>query len=279
MKDGIFIKRKRENGKHEKASDKRKPTVKAAVIAGIVVVVLAAGFLATGFFVGGMDTIYPNVSVGGVKLAGLTEEEAQQALIDAGYEDSTNNVAVTVNFPNGDQMTISGEESGVRLLAQNAAELAWNYGRDGSFFQKEFIYIKSLFSKTDLGQSGGAEWTRTMWRASSSVRHAFNDKSMKDAYTIHADSIEIVKGSGGMLADPDELYELVVTAFSQSAAENSPVTVDYTMTNNGDELDLQNIYDQIFVEPVSAVYDETTYGATKSVTGVSFDLDAPQEGV
>jgi hypothetical protein len=202
MKDGIFIKRKRENGKHEKASDKRKPTVKAAVIAGIVVVVLAAGFLATGFFVGGMDTIYPNVSVGGVKLAGLTEEEAQQALIDAGYEDSTNNVAVTVNFPNGDQMTISGEESGVRLLAQNAAELAWNYGRDGSFFQKEFIYIKSLFSKTDLGQSGAAtineEHVRGIVEAYAS---AFNEKSMKDAYTIHADSIEIVKGSGGMLAD------------------------------------------------------------------------------
>ena len=254
-----------------------KPAIKAVIIAGVVILVLAAGFVAAGFYVSGVDTVFPNVSINGIELAGMSVDEATQTLIDAGYEDSTNNVSVTVNFPDGQQMTISGEESGVRLLAGNAAELAYNYGKDGSFFGNELSYINSMFSGVDLGQSGSAAINEDHVRSIiSNYVDEFNEKSMKDAYTINPDSIEIVKGSGGMLADADVLYDLVVSAFSQSAAENSPITTDYTMTNNESSLDLQNIYDQIYIEPVSALYDEETYTVTESVTGVSFDLDTAQ---
>ena len=254
-----------------------KPVKKAVLIAGIVVVVLAVGFIATGFYVKGVDTVFPNVSIGDTPLAGMTAEEARLALIDAGYEDSTKNVAVSVNFPDATQMTISGEESGVRLLSGTAAETAYNYGKDGSFFKNEFSYIKSLFSQVDLSESGTAAINEERVRAIvTEYADAFNEKSMQDAYALKSDSIEIVKGSNGMMADADELFDLVVTAFDQSATDNKPVTIDYVMTNTGTELDLESLYDLIYVEPVSAVYDETTYDTTQSVTGVSFDVNAAQ---
>ncbi len=277
MKDGIHIKRKQVNGKHEKKANKYKPALKAAIIAGIVVVVLAAGFIAAGFYVDGVDTVFPNVSVAGVELADLTQEEARQALIDAGYEDSTNNVSVTVNFPDGDTMTVSGEDAGIRLLAGSAAETAYLYGKDGSFFANELCYIKSLFTKVDLDRSGESTVNEENIRAIvNAYTDAYNEKSMEDAYTINSDSIEVVKGTGGILADADDVYELVMSAFPESAASNTPVTVDYTMDAES-ELDFQNIYDRIYIEPVSAVYDEETYAVTESVTGVSFDIDAAQK--
>jgi hypothetical protein len=116
---------------------------------------------------------------------------------------------VTVNFPDDTQMTISGEESGIRLLAGDAAQTAYEYGKDGSFFQNELSYIKSLFTKVDLYQDGSAAINEERVRAIvTEYANAFNEKSMKDAYTINATSIVVVKGSSGMMASPTSCMSL-----------------------------------------------------------------------
>ena len=61
---------------------------KAVIITVCVLAVIFAGITGFAFYVSGTDTIYPNVSIGGVDLGGLTVSEAA-------YELSTNNMRDT----------------------------------------------------------------------------------------------------------------------------------------------------------------------------------------
>jgi vancomycin resistance protein YoaR len=246
------------------------------IAVGAVVILLAAATTGLGFYVNSLETVFPNVMVGGVDLEGLTAQEAAQALVDAGYEDNADNVAVTVNFPDGEKMTITGEDSGVKLLSGSAAEIAAAYGKDGSFFSNTVSFIGCLFAKNEVGRSDAAYINEEyVLGIINEYVQAFNLKIMKDAYTIEADQIKITKGNSGTLAKPAAVYELVVSALSKSIADNAPVAAEYNVgTGGGTDIDLQSIYDAVFKEPVSAIYDTEKKEITQSVVGVSFDLKA-----
>jgi vancomycin resistance protein YoaR len=238
-----------------------------------VAVFLAASIAVAGFIINNLDTIYPNVSVGGIDVSGMTVDEAEKALTDAGYGNNATNIAVTVNFPDGEKMTITGEEAGLKLDIAEAAQAAYDYGRGGSFLSNEFGYIKSLFNVYDLERSSAVNEENVRAVVAGHAKK-FNEKMMNAAFEITEDAITITKGSGTALADENELFEIVMASLDQSAAQNSPVTADYTIETSGSQdIDLQAIYDSIFTEPVDAIYDKTTGEVTLSTTGVSFDLD------
>lgn len=253
----------------------------AAVITGAVIVLLAAGTVAAGIYVKDYKEVYPNVSIDGIDVSGRTMAEAQQALTDAGYEENASNIAVTVTFPDNEEMTVSGEAAGVRLEVGAAAELAYSYGRDGSFFSNAWSFLKCLLGSQALTSGGTAQINEEYVRGIvEDYTQAFNQKIMKDAYTITETSIEITKGSGEATADANALYDLVVAAFDESLTSGSPVTVNYSVgTDGGSDIDLQSIYDSIYKEPVSAVYDTGTKQIVEGVTGVSFDVDAARKAL
>ncbi len=239
-----------------------------------------------GIFINKLDTIYPNVSVSGIDLAGMTVDEATKALTDAGYSDNASNIAVTVDFPNGEKMTITGEEAGLKLSAEDAAKAAYDYGRSGSFLSNVFGYIKSLFQVYDLERGSVAADEEYVRGVVGDYTKQFNERIMDTAYLITDDSITITKGSGTVLADENDLFELVMASMDQSVAQNSPVSANYSLESaGGPDIDLQAIYDSIYVEPVNAIYDTATSEVTQSVAGVSFDIsqakrviDAAQNG-
>lgn len=279
MKDGIQIKRVKENGNVTKP--KKRSGVVAGIIAGAVVVVLIAGTAAAGVYVNKLETIFPNVTVGGIDLSGMTLAEAKKVLSDAGYENNAANIAVTVNFPDGEKMTITGEEAGMALRAEEAAQVAYNYGKDGSFFANEMSYVKSLFTMLDLEDSGVIKIDEDYVRSVvNEYAQKFNDKMMNGALKIGEDSITVIKDSGSALADANAIYDMAVTSLSQSAEQNSPVVVDYSVSPTGsDDVDLQSIYNSIYTEPVDSIYDISTNQVTQSVTGISFDVSAAQKAL
>jgi vancomycin resistance protein YoaR len=257
---------------------RKKPALIAGIVAGAIVLLLVAGIAVAGFIVNGTDTVFPNISISGVELGGMTRDQARQALIDAGYEERTKNVSVSVNFPDDGSITMTGEEAGIQLSAENAAKIAYEYGRDGSFFGNEFAYIKCLLSPNTLEDSEATKINEEYVRGVvKEYTENFNRRLLEEAYKIDSVKIEIIKGAGSALADENSVFDLVVASLLSSLESSSPVTADYTVTsNNEDEVNLESVYDSIFVEPKSAVYDPETYSVVPSVTGVSFDLKDAQ---
>jgi vancomycin resistance protein YoaR len=254
---------------------------KTAAALIIIVAVMAAAITAAGFYVSGLDTAPPNVSLEGVKLGGLTQAEAERTLIDAGYEKNAANVSVTLRFPDGESLTVTGEEAGMKLSAYEAARLAVGYGRGGSVFSSLINYIKCMLSPAELSSPENTyvdtEYIRSV--ADSGVER-FNSGLLKGGYTIGGSDIVVVKGAGSALAESDEVFDLTLEALYESARIKAPVSVEYELTPNpGGDIDLDALLRVVFKEPVSAVYDPETGSVTKSVTGVSFDADGARRSL
>ena len=106
-------------------------------IIGIIVAVLVAAacisFTCAAKHITGQDTIYPNISINGVDLGGLTLEEAKVKLEENGAY-ARNIDPVEVVFSDSCKTTISPEDCNLKFDMQEAAELAYDYGRQEESF-------------------------------------------------------------------------------------------------------------------------------------------------
>ena len=253
---------------------KTKKKSKAPVIIIIIVLVLAAAIAGMGIYVKEIDTIFPNVSLGGVDISDMTVSEAEAALVASGYEQNAANVSAKIVFPNDMEMVISGEEAGMALKASAAAREAMGYGKNGSFFNNIITYIKTFFTHVELLDKNVVKIDEEFVRSvAEDYTNRFNETLLSSSYEIQKYSVLITNSSGGALADAEDLYKLAAETLLKALETSEPETAEYTLgEGDHDDVDLLAIFNLVNVEPVSAVYDSETKSVTQSVTGVSFDM-------
>ena len=261
--------------------DKSKKTRKrgtAAKTVSIIIIILVIGIVALtlslGYYVKNLDKVYPNVWADGIKLSDMTFEEAKQALVGMGYERNAADVSATIVFPDDSSFSISGEEAGFSLNAEEAALAAYEFGRDGSFFDQEVAFIKAYLTKTELRDVSVAKFNEDFVREVVQVHtKLYNDTLINDAVEINRNNITIVKGITFAPAIEQDVFDLTVETLIQAMADKANLSAVYDpKQTNVKEIDLNDLYDTIYVEPISAQYDPETYSATESSSGVSFDM-------
>jgi len=261
-----------------KASEKKSHVKTIVIIMSVIVFGFAALFVSLGFYVASLDTIFPNVWADGVKVSGLSIEEATQALIDDGYERNAESIAVTLVFPDDSMFSVSGDEVGLALNAGEAAMTAFMFGRDESFFRNEITYIRALFNRTDLNDLSTPVFDDSAIRELTSEYTAkFNETLIDSNSNITDDGITIVKGTGLHPANENAVFELAIATLEQAVKENEHLTSNYVPERNDDTIDLQFLFSEIHEEPVSSWYDPETKDASISSDGRTFDLAAAEE--
>lgn len=260
------------------AKKRKTGVITAVVIIVILLVGVTALVLSLGFFVRNLDTVYPNVWADGIKLSGLTLEEARLELIGSGYESNASNVSATINFPDHSSFTITGDEVGFTLNAFDAAQAAYDFGRDGGNFQRSITYIKALLSRTDLSDLSAGNFDANYVRGvASEYTKRFNDALVEDFFDIDASYITVVKGTGVKPANEQSVFDLVVDTLMKAMEQQAHLTVEYIPEAlEAIDVDLDLIYRTIYVAPVDSTYDPETFGATMSSNGVGFDIAAAQ---
>ena len=249
------------------------------VILIILIIGAAAAVVALGFYVDKLETVYPNVWADGIKLAGMTLDEASRVLVNAGYEANAKDVSATVLFPDGDAFTITGDEAGFSLDAQQAAKAAFEYGREGTFFQKEKAFVKAYLNKTDLRDVSSASMNEEYIR-SVAAEHTktFNATLIDGAYDILPDRISperivVVKGAGIKPAVEDDVVELTVSTLNRALEEKAHLTADYSPGSvMNEDVDLDVLFNTINIEPVDACYDLETFDVIEGSPGLTFDM-------
>ena len=267
-------------GKHENSKNrgvrklKKRSARKKALIAALAVIGIAAVLVVVaGAVSGGVKDIYPNVSVNGVKVGGMTLTQAETAFDRAGFSAEANN-AVSVRLSDDADIRITAEQAGLAVSSVDAAKLAYDYGRSSGFVGRAFRYIGCLLgaSNIDAVSKGGFD-EASVRSIIAEGANAANSELLKNVFKIGRTNILVTKGSVGIVIDQDEVYELVREAFDK---KNYSV-IEYDAEKNvPEEISFQTIYNQVFIEPVAAVYDPKTSEISQSVTGVSFDIAAAQ---
>ena len=115
----------------------------------ILLILIAAGGLFGAFRVSQLDTNYPNLTLNGLQLGGLTKAETVAALNASGW-DTRISTPLTVTTLAGQSFTVDPLKSGLVMSAEDAADWIYSYGREGNFFENFFSWLKCRARPTEL---------------------------------------------------------------------------------------------------------------------------------
>jgi len=246
----------------------------------LAVLLIVVGYLAVTMAsaqkVAKLGTIYPNITVAGVDLGGMTVDEAVSAL-EASDAAANTAASVTLHLPFDRTVVITAAELGVTADARAAAEEAYAYGRGGSLMQNLRAYRACKKQAVEIPWNVSAEIDAEKLRGIVEAAIAETNAALlgSDA-EISEEGVTVVKGMSAESIDAQEVYEQVLNSFQTGNYED--ITVEFQSIDGAAAQDqyavLEAVYQAIFVEPKNAEYDKTTGGVTESVRGVSFDMEA-----
>ena len=239
---------------------------KAVIAVCCVLAVLVLGAAGFCFYVAGCDTIYPNVTLGGVELGGLGVTEAAYELETSGW--SNEGETVTVELPMEHTLSVSAAEAGASVTAEQAAQTAWDYCREGGLFARVGRYISCMISGGSAEVEIKVDEAAVRAIVDENVADILNDL---DASGVELDEddevIRVVKGATDLSIDAGELTSLICGALAERRYGALEFDVD---EENAAVLDVDTLYEELCREPVSAGWDAETEEVTPSVTGVEF---------
>ncbi|MGM9522464.1 MAG: VanW family protein [Oscillospiraceae bacterium] len=260
-------------GKRVKKSKKNNKA--AVIIASAAALVIVAAFLLLGVYVSGRKTVFPNITVSGIDVGGLSYDRAHSTLLNSGIGMS-NGVTASVTLTDDVVLTVTSEDAGIASSVTGAADAAYAYGREGNFVTNVFTFISCVFSEHDIMSETvfDEDNVRTMVQEAA---ESVNRGAIEPGYEVGDTEIIVTKGASGYEVDQDGVFQYIkTTLLSGVSGETDEFSEVKTSGENGGGIDFTAIYDEIYVEPKNAEYDQETQGATEAVTGVSFDLGAAE---
>ena len=223
----------------------------------------------TGFaaYVAGTDSIYPNVTLAGVDLGGMTLAEAAYELESSGWSEGEE--AVTVELPMEHTLTVEAAAAGASVTPQQAAQTAFDYCHEGNLFTCLWRYLGCLISGGSAEVEIDVDEDAVLRLVEDAAADVLNDLETSGVEVdLDEAVIRVVKGATSVGIDAHELSALICSAL----AERRYGRLDYSAGEAESEpLDVEGLHESVCREAVSAAYDPEAGEVTESVTGVDFD--------
>lgn len=212
-------------------------------------------------------TVYPNISAFGVKLGGMTLEEAAAAL-EASARNEYTGSELKVVFPADITLTIEAEAAGLTVDPEKEALKIYSFGRGGSFIANAIDYISCFIVPVDIGDDLASNLDEGYIKEKvAETTREVNAKLLENALRIDDEKITIIKGASSILVDDEAVLGLVRDAF----INRDYSTIEYVPSDREPaEIDFEDLKKIIYVEPKNAEYDEE-FNVIDHVVGVSFD--------
>lgn len=262
-------------------------------LCSVALVVLIGLIIGVVFLVGGGKDdglILNNVTVAGVNLGGMTQEEAVRVLRAATGNTFTQEDMVIV-LPDT-TLTLSPADTGAKLDVEAAAEAAYLYGRTGTRAEQQAAYEQSLTGahhiallpymqlNTDYIKGVLEEYCKGVtsdFVQSSATLDGEMPELSGDKFDPEApcQTLQLNPGTPGRDLSLETLYNMVLDAYSFN---NFRVELkEDGLSQTPDPLDLEALLEEYSTEPVDARLDPETMSIVPELYGYTFDLEKARE--
>ena len=237
----------------------------AAVLVLAVVGVLAYG----GYRVTYSRVNLPNLTLDGIPLGGLTENETVKLLRDLEW-DSLKDEPLTVSFPLGLSMTLDRMQAKACMTAEEAAAQVLDYGHGSNWFENFSQFVRTKFSRGFPVQLKRQELDENYIRANIHVVADHFRSETADA-DLHLDmdsaTLTMIKGGGVISLDEDKIYRAVSDALraGEKSFSWTEISGDVTLP------DFNKVYEKLAVEAKDAEYTER-FEVIPEVIGCNFSV-------
>lgn len=258
----------------EKKSGKRlakpegeaKKSRRGLIASGIVVAVLAAGYLGLCTWVGASGTTLPGTTAGGVELGGLTRDQVERRL-DEDLKQRYTGKEITLQVDGTSQSyTVSGSVLDVDTSAVTDAACGLS---QGNFFSRGWRLIQSLLGGNDIEvplsytQEGEAQVDALLTQIESELGGGVQETT----WEVQGDQLVFHMGTPGRAFDLSNTKADILDAF---AGESQEPLVLSTVTTDPADVDVEAVHNQVYAEVQNAALDKETFEITPSVTGLDF---------
>lgn len=241
-------------------------------VAGLVVVLLAGYLVLCGTVCQGV--MLPNTYVNGHDISGMTQEEATQAVKEIFAQDYAS-VTLTV-AAEGENYTVDLTKA-LDLNADSLVQEAYDHGHSG-FLSRGMAWILSHLKSNARNVLPHVSDEAALEESVAASGVLKVDTAVADSYKLSEQEITFTIGTSGQKADQEQLKEEL-----QKAAEegNYDQVIQCPMTKSKPKaLDLDQVYKEVYAEPVNATLDpEKDYAVVDAVQGVSFDKKEAQAAI
>ncbi len=246
-------------------------TLKIILVILLVLLVLAGGVGAYGAYrVSQLDTNYPNLSVNGIPVGGLTREQTVEALNNGGWEKRIT-TPLTVTTLGGQSFMVDPLKSGVLQTTEGIAEMAYNYGREGNNIENLISYLRCRFKPTELEHpeqnADHAYLAECIAQNRADLETLLGEAEYVPDY--EGEKLVLRKGWGQLKLDEEGLTEAIIAALQAGVHEISYDRLAAELT----EPDFDAIHAELLKEPKDASFtDDGKFDVIDEVVGCRFDV-------
>lgn len=247
---------------------KRRNSKKLIIIFAVVMSVFLIAAVA-GLAISKSTKVFPNVTLDGIEIGGLSKEEAETCLSRNGYTAKSART-LTINSYSGASVEIDPVKAGSLLDTSHAAQSAVEYGKTGNPFINLGIFVKCLFLKTEFDSSGipNEEYIK---KKASELQSAVDSAFSYDSYDLDekAKTLSIRKGYGcSVILDQDKLCGEIVNALQSGKQE-----LTYTdLSKPVPGFDFTSLKDRVDCAPAPAYFSaDGSHEIVPDRPGYSFD--------
>lgn len=261
----------KDNNASNRAAEKKGGRIALVSCLGVVALVLVAAVVGM-TYVGNIETIFPNVSIDGIDIGGLSILEASERLADKGIGKVTEGT-ITVTMPHDVKVALTSSDFISSTAPNDLALSAYNSCKGGSAVEDALTFLKcrskGMNLNSDVAYSVDENGIRSRIEAATKeVQLAL----LSSETNIDDSKITLVKGAANVAIDTDTLASQVANALLNGNFQ--PIVAEAVIeTDNG--IDLQKVYDSVYVEKVDAHFSEN-FEIVPECIGVSFDLEKAQ---
>ncbi len=243
--------------------------ITALVMLTLVVLAGAAGVYVA-YRVSNSQVNVPKLTVNGIEVGGLTQEETVKKLAEAGWDEAAEQ-NLKVELPMGLSITLNRKDAGLgmSMTKEEAAEKAYAYGHGDNVVENVRRYASARTHTKKLIVEPGSLNEQYVRDKAAEAAKAFAEKTAGDSYAIDEENkiLHFIKGAGQMELNEEKLC----AALRQALLDGKESLVFDEIESHVAMPDFQKLYDELNVEPQNAYFLNKDFEIEPEVVGCTFD--------
>jgi len=268
--------------------DNKKPILVGLCGIALVLLMAVIGIFAFGGSKKEDDRILQNVYLADIPVGGMTKNEAISAVKQAtSHTYAATDMVVDLA---GTELRLAPKKTGAKLDVKAAVNAAYSYGRTGTKEEQQRAQEESAYTDYIIGllpylhldtdyirktlEASASGSGSTLTQASYGLEGKYPELGVEKFDENAAQTLVLTMGTPGVSFNADKVYDQILDAYSLNTFL---VTVeDVEPAVEPDEVDLQAIYEEFYVEPVNSTIDRSTFEVIPGSYGYGFDLLSAQ---
>lgn len=211
--------------------------------------------------------IISGVHIKGINVSGLSPSDAKYQ-IDNYIKD---NLPEEIKVKHGDfETTISLSQMDIAFDTKAASNSAFQVGRQGNIFENNLYVLSTMFGNINIEPRVTLN-KELLTKNLEDLSTQLPDAVVQSSYYIEDNELIITAGKEGNVVDVDATIEVIKNSISTFSCKETPIEIA-VKTEQPDKINIEQIHNEIYKEPVDAYYTKEPFSVYPSENGMDFNV-------